>query len=206
MQYKVPIAKRTSCKTAETRTEMDIRLQTEKELEYNFFENMIDDFPQNELKPLDKLKQLYQSGNYICYGLYDGINCMAYAYFLVNPNGRMKLLDYLAVSKACRGKGIGREFLEAVLKWEGGQTYVMIEVENPAASESEEERQMRNGRIAFYEKCGMHMTSVRTEAFYVPYCIMGNHEEVDEEILKKEYMNMYYTMAGLACDRKVRVL
>ena len=185
---------------------MDIRLQTEKEIEYNFYENMIDDFPENELKPLDKLKKLYQSGTYICYGLYDDMKCVAYAYFLTNPNGKMKLLDYFAVSKQCRGKGIGKEFLEAVLKWEGGQTYVMIEVENPAEATSPKERELRNGRIAFYKKCGMHMTSVCTEAFDVPYCIMGNHEKVEEEMLKKEYMDIYHTMAGLSCDRKVRVL
>lgn len=185
---------------------MDIRLQTEKEMEYNFYENMIDDFPENELKSLDNLKKLYQSGNYICYGLYDGKSCMAYAYFLTNPSGRMKLLDYLAVNKKCRGKGIGKEFLEAVLKWEGGQTYVIIEVEDPAKAESDEERELRNGRIAFYEKCGMYMTSVYTEAFHVPYCIMGNHEKVDEELLKKEYIDMYHIMAGLSCDRKVKVL
>ena len=185
---------------------MDIRLQTEKEIEYNFYENMIDDFPENELKPLDKLKNLYQSGNYVCYGLYDEINCIAYAYFLNNPDGKMKLLDYFAVNKNYRGKGIGREFLEAVLKWEGGQTYVMVEVENPEAAEDEKEREMRKGRITFYEKCGMHMTSVRTEAFEVPYRIMGNHSEVDEETLKKEYRNLYHTMAGLSCDRKVKVL
>lgn len=185
---------------------MDIRLQTEKEIEYNFYENMIDDFPENELKPLDKLKNLYQSGNYVCYGLYDETNCIAYAYFLNNPDGKMKLLDYFAVNKNYRGKGIGREFLEAVLKWEGGQIYVMVEVENPEAAEDEKEREMRKGRITFYEKCGMHMTSVRTEAFEVPYRIMGNHSEVDEETLKKEYRNLYHTMAGLSCDRKVKVL
>ena len=58
--------------------------------------HMITDFPQDELKPLERMIYTMQTGLSSAFGLYENNDLRAYAVFIVPEGQSYGLLDYLA--------------------------------------------------------------------------------------------------------------
>lgn len=133
------------------------------------------DFPQNELKSFSMIEDLWNKGFYRGYGFYEHTDkeiLRGYAFTMADSDVHMLLVDYFAICEEARGKGYGGEAL-ALLKenctdWDG----IIFEVEDDESAESEEEKVLRQKRIAFYEKNGVEMTNDRSFAFGVDYKLM----------------------------------
>lgn len=138
------------------------------------------DFPPEELKPFSMIEDMWKRGHYFTYGFYEqngGTEAekevlRAYAFFVADYEEQMLLLDYFAALANTRGQGYGsmalQQLKEVCSDWKG----IVIEVEDNELELEESVRDIRNRRIAFYNRNGCYMTEVRSYVFGVDYRIM----------------------------------
>lgn len=145
-------------------------------------------FPDDELKPLSAIELLYQLNAYFALGLFKvsdeepfsaphgqfraaSEQLLGYALFLTPPGLDTVLLDYYAILEEYRDLGLGSFFLQGIKEFVKDRTGILIETEDPAYAENEEERLLRDRRNAFYYKNGAHRTNVTCTLFGVPFQI-----------------------------------
>ena len=135
-------------------------------------ERLTADFPPEELKPLSAIETALSGGRYACWGAADGDEILAYAFFV--KNGAWALLDYYAVRRDLRCRGVGSRFLrrlsEEVLE---GYDTVLLETDEPDAAPDEGEREIRERRLRFYLRNGLTETGVRAAAWGVLFRILA---------------------------------
>lgn len=129
------------------------RKVTVQEFEKIYKTWMVHDFPENELKKLDHIKELFNKEKYECIVMEEDGAIKVYACFAWKQNA-VKILDYLAVVSHTRGKGYGSRLL-TWLRANKDSTEIIVESEDPTFSIDEDEKNIRNRRISFYEKNGM---------------------------------------------------
>ena len=146
---------------------------------YNSY--MVKDFPKSELKPLDRIKYTMEKGLCEVIALYEGDKIQSYAVLIIPEEGEYALLDYYAVVKEYRGKGIGHVMFEQIVEYLRGHSLkgqtkcvkgLIIECESLETSPCEDERITRSRRIKFYESCGCRRLDLRSELFGVEYVIL----------------------------------
>lgn len=155
------------------------------ELEQIYNTHMVKDFPPAELKKWPHLVSLAEAGVYFALGYFEGETLMAYALFLGPRDRKTLLLDYYAVTAASRGQGIGSSFLAAWQAYLKDTGFVIAEVEHPDFAADDRELQIRERRIAFYERNGMKMTGVQSKVFGVEYRVLYlpiRTEQNDEQV------------------------
>lgn len=181
---------------------MYLRELDAKEFTTVYHTYMTEDFPADELKPLERILYTMETGLCSAFGLYEGEELRAYAVFIVPEGLCYGLLDYLAVVKEYRGTGVGHTFfalIGAVLKekypWLEG---FFIESENIDFAQNEKEREIRTRRIAFYEGNGCQLTRLGSQLFGVTYSILlyalaenKTHREMTPEALDRVYAAMF---------------
>ena len=131
-------------------------------------------------------------GEYICYGAFDGGAILAYAFFVLM--GRKALFDYFAVDEALRDRGIGSRFLRALIGGPlSGMDCVLLEVDDPGAAPTSEERQVRERRLAFYLNNGLEDTHARATVYGVDYVILSLPvgPAPDSEQARRVYADLY---------------
>lgn len=134
------------------------------------------DFPAEELKPLRHILKSMEDGYGFSLGLYEEERLAGYAVFILCEETKCALLDYFAILKDRRGEGLGHRafslfeeyFTRELPEAEG----LYIESERVSAAENEEQRLIRERRIAFYESCGCEMTKLRSILFGVDYSVL----------------------------------
>lgn len=145
----------------EEENSLSIRIMGEKEIKRVYEEQLLKDFPPEELKPLEVILQQKKEGHYLCYGLYDYETLAAYAFFVQGTKSKCILLDYLAVCGNLRSKGYGGKFLQK-LKNEILNQYsgIIFEVESGLTVKDEKEYQTCKRRLAFYQNNGLRFTRI----------------------------------------------
>lgn len=155
---------------------------------YNSY--MVKDFPKSELKPLDRIKYTMEKGLCEVIALYEGDKIQSYAVLIIPEEGEYALLDYYAVVKEYRGKGIGHVMFEQIVEYLRGHSLkgqtkcvkgLIIECESLETSPCEDERITRSRRIKFYESCGCRRLDLRSELFGVEYVILEMQVEQDND-------------------------
>ena len=155
---------------------MNIQTLTPEQFSDIYSTYMVSDFPQAELKPLNRMLQTMNEGISFAVGLYEENILKGYAVFICPKGHRYLLLDYFAILKENRGKGYGHLFLSGISsylkemfpKFDG----FFIECENIEKAENETDRQIRHRRIAFYKDNGALETSLMSCLFGVEYVIL----------------------------------
>lgn len=155
---------------------MELRELTAETLTEIYHRYMTADFPQDELKPLDRMVYMMESGLSCAYGIYEQERLRGYAVFIVPEGFRYGLLDYLAVLEEYRGTGIGHIFFELVggtlaAKYPALRGF-FIESEAMACAADARECRIREKRISFYEQNGCLMTTLGSKLFGVTYSIL----------------------------------
>ncbi len=146
---------------------MTVRMLLLNEIRAVYRERIVDDFPENEIKPLKMIERACTRGEYHCYGGFTGESLAAYAFFVtIRENGQaVWLFDYLAVDRERRDQGVGSVFLQAlcgaVLR---EADIVLLEIDDPAAAEGEELAH-RLRREAFYARNGLIDTGITAQVF-----------------------------------------
>ena len=175
-------------KWQERMSKMIMRELSAEELTGLYEAYMREDFPQDELKPLQVLLDKQAEGISRVYGWFaqgqdetsrerlSGLR--AYA-ILMQPEYREPygqdlyvLLDYYAVCSGYRDQGIGSVCLRELMHHVDCKG-VLYEVEDPDSSETEEERTIREKRIRFYERIGCRwIQGIRANVFGVEFRLL----------------------------------
>ena len=133
-------------------------------------DRMTRDFPPSELKSLGAILSMMKRGEYDVFCAQQSGEEAAYALLYHPKNGRVALLDYLAVEPDRRGKGVGTSLLRHLQEqYAPSADVLLIECERPKAAPDE---LLARKRIRFYQKAGAQMTSVRVWLFGVEYSIL----------------------------------
>ena len=128
------------------------------------------DFPDDERKPLSRIEKSIREGQYLCVGAFgEDDSFLAYAFFVFAEE--FCLLDYYAVVPEMRGKGVGTAFLKEAVERAGFKVNI-IEIEDPDAGDSEDEKKARVKRLNFYLKAGCVNTHVHVLVFGVEYLLL----------------------------------
>ncbi|SHK69001.1 hypothetical protein SAMN02745243_03512 [Hespellia stercorisuis DSM 15480] len=156
-----------------------------KELSQNEFweiyrTQMKQDFPKSEIRREDNFENLWRDQKYLALGWYEEkpgngqqkeCSLTGYAFFVIAEDA--VLLDYFAVLADQRGNGSGGRFLEAMKTYFAERTdCILLEVENPEYAVDENDRKLRERRIAFYERHGVFFSKVETRVFTDEYLIL----------------------------------
>ncbi len=159
---------------------------------------MVDDFPPDELKPLNSILLMLKTGIYACYGFYEGETLLAYAYLTVLDD--LVLVDYLAVNKDFRESGIGTKFLlelKTILK----DKTIIIECENPDFATDDKDKTTKLRRIEFYKRSGFALSGIASRLFDVEYVILS-YPKCDNAAFCLE--KLYTKMLGeKVCSKKL---
>ena len=154
---------------------MEIRPLTDIDFIKNVYRTrLVKDFPFNERRPWRSVKKLWRAGRYDCWGMFDGEELLAYAFFasLTQDGGRYGLFDYLAVSRERRGEGIGSAFIRGLAERLTDLECVIGEVEDPDAAEDAETAETRRRRLDFYLHADWRDTGVRAHVYGVDYRLL----------------------------------
>ena len=171
-------------------------------------QRMVEDFPEDELKPLWMLEAALKRGQYVCYGFEGEDGLLAYACFVVS--GDIALVDYLAVRRDKRDEGIGGQFIRAML--EGplrAYASVLLEVDDPDLAPDENELETRERRLRFYLRNGLLETGVRAAVFGVGFRILALPvgESPAPERVRRDYGTLYRAMLPKRLyETKVKIL
>lgn len=132
---------------------------------------MVNDFPLKERRTFLSIEKMWKDGCYFGYGYYVEDVFFGYALFCAAPEGKMALLDYLAMTKSSRGTGKGSAFLKELSAIDIGMDAILLETEDIDFAATEAEVKERTRRDHFYEKAKVILTSFRSEVFGVKYRI-----------------------------------
>lgn len=136
-----------------------------------YWEHAVKHFPQDELKPAESIRRMYDAHAYEALALYKEKELAGYAFFAKKPDSDVLLLDYYAVVEQFRNSGIGSFFLQAMREYYSEKAAILIETEQVHKAKTAEEKQMRQRRNAFYERNGCRQTTVWCQLFSVDFGI-----------------------------------
>ena len=144
-------------------------------------------FPKEERKPFSAIVKKYRQGIFdvwcICRdGKFAGIATT------INHDDLI-LIDYLAVSPACRSQGIGSAAIGLLQKRYAGKD-ILLEIESVFEDCPEKAQRLR--RKAFYLGCGMKPMGVMINLFGVPMELMS----FGRTVTFQEYLRIYTDATG----------
>ena len=169
---------------------VNLKQLIDEDIENIYNKHMIIDFPAEELKPFDVIQKLIKRKIYICYGLYNNEELLAYAFIVTSKS--YVLIDYYAVCREYRNKGIGSKFLNILTEHCKNYNGIIVEVEDVECTSNEAEKVVRRRRIDFYRENGMRMTNISCKLFNVDYSIMCLCDiEPDDSVIYEELKNIY---------------
>ena len=151
---------------------MQIERMELEEVRAVYEQDMVYQFPPEEVKPFSSIRSLMRRGMYSCFALREGKDLLAYAFFMHAPQNSHALLDYYVVCTPYRNKGYGSAFLEQLAEVLARFDSILVEAENPAYAESAAERTQQERRISFYERNGFRKTALRVNLFSMEYVIL----------------------------------
>lgn len=166
-----------------------IQLLDSARLETIYEEEMRQDFPAEELKPLKRMLEMMAEGHYDVWGYLQDETLLAYA--CVYHDQDIALLDYFAVVARHRAKGTGTLFLKQLLGEEMPYGTMMIEIEAVSDATTAAMYQERQRRQKFYERLGYRKSLVHAYVFGVHYWVMVP-SSVSKGQLVKEGMEKVY--------------
>lgn len=151
---------------------------------------MVNDFPDDERKPLMTISARYQKKQNLCVlyeedGLVKGYGILEFC-----EECRCLLMDYFAVFPEYRKQGVGTRFLREMKAYFGQWDALLIESE--CAHDETSQR-----RLDFYVHQGALLSGVRIQLYHVDYEILAFslarevHAEEVRDLLKSVYRKIY---------------
>lgn len=166
---------------------MVLKLLNKEELIHLYNGEMVFDFPKTELKPVKSMLKLMDMGYYEPLLVEENGEAVGYAMVWVTENRQGGLLEYFAVLRGKRSRGIGGRIL-AVL----GQRYGQIfgEAEAPV-SDDPEENDLRRRRIDFYLRNGLRKLDYDCALFGVHFNCLYLGPETDDRKIERLHKGVY---------------
>ncbi|UKS29241.1 GNAT family N-acetyltransferase [Paenibacillus sp. HWE-109] len=134
-------------------------------------------FPKHGRKPRELIRRMFQRGICTLHIWRDPTQVVAMALTATNQETKVLIIDYIAVRKSQRGKGLGRTCLADIRHWaktQGNCRELVIEVEAEMTEEN-------IARIAFWQKVGFHLTDYVHTYVWVPETYRAMYLDLDEQ-------------------------
>ncbi len=158
--------------------------------------HMVNDFPKQELKPLNSMLVLQEKGQYEGLGIYEEDILCAYGMFLIEKNRNVILMDYFAVCNDKRQMGYGSSALKAIGAFYHTYNGILLECESIFAAASFEEGINRNKRMDFYKKNGCIPTTAKSHVYGVDFSLYYLPLMKTSIDVKCELEHLYRMMLG----------
>ena len=148
-------------------------------------------FPKAERKPWRMIRKMYRLGRSDVWYAMEGSRFAGLAITINSPD--VILVDYLAVSKHHRNRGIGGQILTRMKEYYPGKG-LFLEIENPYAHTPDQA--LRQRRKAFYLRCGFTPMQVMVYLFGVEMELLGMDCSLNFEQYQAFYRNYYNDWAA----------
>lgn len=168
-----------------------IRQLTIEETEKIYEKYMREDFPASELKSLSVIEDSMNRGNGKTLGMFDE-NGNLQGYAIIVTHGETALLDYYAVRKELRGKGVGSSFLQELKTSFFQKTVLYVEAEDSDFSAGKQ-KLIQAKRLSFYEKNGIYSTGLSLYVYGVIYRILCTKKNVSAKEAYDTLISIYQT-------------
>ena len=172
-----------------------------------FKNKVMNDFLEDEIPPLFVFEKCIKEGTLECYMYeHDGEES---GYIVTRKRDDLVFLLVLAIDEKMRGKGLGNAMVEEFKDSVKDRKIILLEAENPEATEDEKEKLIRKKRIRFYEKLGFKVTEnlkyLLVDIDYkILYYFLDNSGKTLETKDAMEYMEKIYE--GVLRDRTKLVM
>ena len=168
---------------------MKLKLLDKQELTDLYQNEMVFDFPKAELKPLRAMLRLMDMGQYVPLLITDDEGSpLGYAMLWLPRARNGALLEYLGVLRGKRNGGLGTQILPLLAERYG---QLFGEAEAPT-SDDPAENDLRQRRIAFYERNGFRVLDYECALFGVHYrALIRGAEDVTAEELLQVHQSIY---------------
>lgn len=172
-----------------------------------FKNKVMNDFLEDEIPPLFVFERCIKDGTFECYMYeHDGEES---GYIVTRKRDDLVFLLVLAIDEKMRGKGLGNAMVEEFKDSVKDRKIILLEAENPEATEDEKEKLIRKKRISFYEKLGFKVTEnlkyLLVDIDYkILYYFLDNSGKTLETKAAMEYMEKIYE--GVLRDRTKLVM
>lgn len=152
-------------------------------------------FPSEEKKPRSLMEWLFEQGRMELLAVVEDGTFIGLVMNLLN--GPTALLDYFAIAPEQRNKGYGSRIIHSLLEKFQNQKYIFeIEMQDPAASNSEERRR----RKAFYLRNGLKETGVFANVYQMDFELLTP----DGKLTYKEYLDMLVAVLGDQVEKNLK--
>lgn len=155
-------------------------------------------FPASERKPFPMIVKMYRKGVTDIWCMERNGEFLGLA-ITINSD-ELILIDYLAVSRRCRGQGIGSAALGALRRMYAGKG-VFLEIESTYEDAPNREERLR--RKQFYLGCGLKELNVMAYLFGVKMELLGWDCRMDYEGYQAFYRDHYSPWAADHISRAV---
>lgn len=133
-------------------------LSTQSDLD-KAMEIYLEAFPPEERFPVEKLLSRFKNREELIYGYFSGEELIAIATIFplgkiagINEENTFSVLNYFAIHHSHRKGGVGKRFLDSIIKAEKEANSALIfEIENPYNGD---ESSVEYARLRFYRRCG----------------------------------------------------
>lgn len=147
-------------------------------------------FPASERKPFSKLLSMVKEGRTDLWIIRRDNRFAGFASTVNSPE--LVLLDYFAVCKALRGKGVGSAALKGILDHYAPRG-VLVEIESTRIPSGNMEE--RENRKRFYVNSGMTPMGTEANLFGVRMELLGCRCRLDFNAYKEFYVKFYTRLA-----------
>lgn len=148
-------------------------------------------FPPRERKPFSRIRGMYNQGRVDVWCVTENGRFLGFA-STVNSHDLI-LLDYFAVRKNCRGRGIGTRAMALLLE-KYRDCGFLVEIES--TKEDCPDKAMREKRRQFYLSAGLQMLGVEALVFGVRMELLGIRCSMDFDDYRNFYRDHYSPWAS----------
>lgn len=160
-----------------------------KEMEILYANHLVYDFPQNELKSFETIKKSFNNHQSECLILKDKQKIIAYSVF-VWKQPKVKILEYFAVTKENRGKGMGSLMISMLMDYLKIDELI-IESEDPDMSIDKKEKEIKQKRLSFYRKNNFKESGLKLKLGDVNFVIFRYNNHLTKDELLEEIKAVY---------------
>lgn len=166
---------------------MELKRLNTDELTRLYQEEMVEDFPQAELKPLRAMLRLMEMGQYDPLLVVEGEEPLGYTMLWLPKDRQGALLEYFGVLRGKRNGGLGSQVLELL-----GRRYDQLfgEAEAPS-SDDPAENELRRRRIGFYQRNGFRILDYECALFGVHFNCLYRGPETDDRKVEAIHRQVY---------------
>lgn len=185
--------------------ELILRQLNIEEMKYVYDTFMTEHFPDDELKPFQLIKSVYDQGCYDALGIIYNNKIIGYAYFVKIDN--KYLFDYFGMIDQYRNLGIGSYMLDEIRTFYKDADCIIGEVEDYNLADPEQ-RIIQERRYNFYLRNGCVDTGLKVLLFDVDYIIiiLSSNREIPTDNIKNMYLNIYkHVLPDKLFSKKVKI-